>query len=128
MSWFKRNVGLDWFDLLLHVAVTLSVGMFFEFADAPEEMFPIVAAASLVVLGVRRHFGLKRLAKDQEGLSSGQMTALRLEELEQRLTELDVANARIAELEERVDFTERLLAQGSSEVGRLPAKGGGLGG
>ena len=38
-----------------------------------------------------------------------------LDEVQSRLGELDHLNQRIAELEERVDFTERLLAQRHDE-------------
>jgi hypothetical protein len=115
MSWFKRAVGLDFFDVLLHAAVTMAGLVFFGVSDAPEELFPAGVAVSLVALGVRRHFALKKAAREGEGLTSGQMAALRLEEIEQRLAELDAAHARIAELEGRVEFAERLLSQASGE-------------
>jgi hypothetical protein len=38
-------------------------------------------------------------------------------ELEGRLAELDQTTNRVAELEERLDFAERLLARGRSEAG-----------
>jgi hypothetical protein len=47
-------------------------------------------------------------------ISGGTDTGIPLEELDQihaRLGELDEMTARLAELEERLDFTERLLAQ-----------------
>jgi uncharacterized protein YlxW (UPF0749 family) len=43
----------------------------------------------------------------------------RLDDIEKRLGELDSLQARFAELEERVDFTERLLAK-RREADRLP--------
>jgi hypothetical protein len=46
------------------------------------------------------------------GETTGEMNAERVVELEQRMSELEgSAQARIAELEERLDFAERLLAQ-----------------
>lgn len=39
-----------------------------------------------------------------------------LEEMRRRLSELEGQNVRLAELEERVDFAERLLAGGSPPV------------
>ena len=47
------------------------------------------------------------------GLTSGQMAAERLAEMEQRLGELEGAQSRVAELEERLDFTERVLLRSS---------------
>ncbi len=58
------------------------------------------------------------------GLSTGEMTAERVAHLEDRIGELERVEARMAELEERVDFAERLLAAGSGEgAGRLPPAG-----
>jgi hypothetical protein len=45
------------------------------------------------------------------GITSGEMAALRFEEMEQRLAELEASQARVAELEERLEFAERLLAE-----------------
>ena len=42
-----------------------------------------------------------------------------IEHLHQRLAEMEPLQARVAELEERIDFTERLLAQGKDR--RAPA-------
>ncbi len=48
--------------------------------------------------------------KGRDGLSTGEMAAERVAGLE----------ARVVELEERLDFTERLLAQGNGEPSALP--------
>jgi uncharacterized coiled-coil protein SlyX len=40
-------------------------------------------------------------------------------ELEQRVAELEMDSARIAELEERLDFTERMLAKQKEPVREL---------
>src|SRR3954470_20510416 len=65
------------------------------------------AAAGLILWPVMRAFG-RRL----EGKGSPD-PALRVElkQLQARVAEVDGLQTRIAELEERVDFTERLLAQ-----------------
>ena len=62
---------------------------------------------------------VRALARRLEG-RGGQDAALRgeVEQLHQRLGEVDQLQARIAELEERLDFTERMLAQ-SREPDRL---------
>ena len=47
------------------------------------------------------------------------MNAARLEEFEQRLQELEGVQARILELEERLDFAERLLTRGTTASSEL---------
>jgi hypothetical protein len=46
-----------------------------------------------------------------------------IHELERRIAELEAREARLAELEERVDFTERLLAR-EAPARQLPEAGG----
>jgi hypothetical protein len=108
-GFFRRHLGLDWFDLALHGGLTVCVLVFLGVSDAPRELFPVGVGASLGLLGLRRHRALKR--RPAIGVTSGEMTAMRLEEVEQRLGDLEAAQSRIAELEERLDFTERLLAR-----------------
>jgi Tfp pilus assembly protein PilN len=62
---------------------------------------------------------VRALARRLEG-RGGQDAALRgeVEHLQQRLGEVDQLQLRIADLEERLDFTERMLAQ-SREPDRL---------
>jgi hypothetical protein len=120
VSWFRRHLGIDAFDLLVHVGVTIMLMTFVGMSDGPEELFPLMTAGSLVLLAVRRRIGLRKA--EVIGLSSGQMAAARLEELEQRMGDLEAVQARLAELEERLDFAERLLAQGSGERAVLPER------
>ena len=62
------------------------------------------------------------LVKRLENRPGSETVALRaeLEELRARMDEADHTRARIAELEERLDFTERLLVQ-QRDASRLPA-------
>ena len=114
MNWFKRTFGLDLFDLFIHVAVTLVLaGMALESNE--EEAFFLLLAGSLLLLGVRRWWNQRGLPPSSVGLSTDQMAAVRLQELEQRMGLLEQSESRIAELEERLDFTERMLAQVSRE-------------
>jgi hypothetical protein len=46
-----------------------------------------------------------------------------LEEIEHRLAELEAREARVAELEERLDFAERLLTR-EAAARQLPGAGG----
>lgn len=56
-----------------------------------------------------------------EGKGSGALEQ-RVNELQHQLAEADVLQSRVAELEERLDFAERLLAQ-RDEPARLPSPG-----
>ena len=62
---------------------------------------------------------VRALARRLEG-RAGKDPALQheLEQVQHRLAEIDALHTRVAELEERLDFTERLLAQ-SREPDRL---------
>jgi hypothetical protein len=62
----------------------------------------------------------KALARRLEGPPAlPDMSAQQLEDLQVRLADLEVQVGRMHELEERLDFTERLLAQGRDPV-QLP--------
>jgi hypothetical protein len=81
-----------------------------------------LTAAVIILWPLMRAFG-RRL----EGRGAGD-AALRTEidQLQGRLGEVDSLHHRVAELEERVDFTERLLAQAAPQ-GRVGAPGEGSG-
>lgn len=59
------------------------------------------------------------------GLTTGEMAAERIVDLESRLHDLEAAHTRMAELEERLEFAERMLAQGSGPAQLPPAAGSG---
>jgi Tfp pilus assembly protein PilO len=72
-----------------------------------------LAATFVILLPLMRAFG-RRL----EGKGGDAALRAEVEQLHARIGEVDTLHARVAELEERVDFTERLLAQ-SREPDRL---------
>lgn len=117
MSWWKRNFGLDLFDTAIHVGVTMMAMVIASSAAGSDEELALasVVGASLLVFAWRRRVALRNQPQE----TPGERAAVRLEELEARMIELEHAGARIAELEERLDFAERLLAQRSE-----PAKVG----
>jgi hypothetical protein len=117
MSWFRRNLGLDAFDLLIHVSVTIMFMFFVAMSNGPEELLPVITGASLLVLAVRRRIALK--SGGAAGLTTGEMAAERIAELEDRVAELEAAQLEVAELAERLDFAERLLARGSRDAERI---------
>ena len=118
MSWFRRNLGLDAFDLLVHVSLTIMVLFFVAMSGGPEEMFPVITGVSLLVLAVRRRIALKS-GSATAGLTTGEMAAERIAELEDRVAELEAAQQEVAELAERLDFAERLLAQKGRDAAQI---------
>ena len=117
MSWFRRNLGLDAFDLLVHVGVTIMFMFFVAMSGGPEELLPVITGASLLVLAVRRRIALK--SGGAAGLTTGEMAAERIAELEDRVAELEAAQQDVAELAERLDFAERLLAQKGRDAAQI---------
>ena len=117
MSWLRRNLGLDGFDLVIHVGVTCMFIFFVAMSGGPEELLPVITGISMLVLAVRRRFALK--AGGAAGLTTGEMAAERIAELEARVAELEAAQADVAELAERLDFAERLLSKGTRDPERI---------
>ena len=121
MSWVKDNLGLDWFDLAVHGTLTGIVMGALSENGAPDVTVILTAGASVLLLAVRRSFALRKRGPSVAGITSGEMAAMRFEEMEQRLAELETNQARIAELEERLAFAERLLAEPTADR-LLPAQ------
>lgn len=117
MSWLRRNLGLDGFDLVIHVGVTCMLMFFVGMSNGPEELLPVITGVSMLALAVRRRFALK--AGGAAGLTTGEMAAERIAELEERVAELEAAQTEVAELAERLDFAERLLARGTRDPERI---------
>ena len=65
---------------------------------------------------------MRALARRLEGKSADPALRAEVEHLQHRLEEMDALQGRVAELEERLDFTERMLVRGQEapEPGRLP--------
>jgi len=112
----KSVLGLDLVDLVIHAGVTGCLLALVGVTNGPEGLYPSITGLSFLALAVRRHFALKRGSAD---LTTGGMNAARLEEFEQRLQELEGVQARILELEERLDFAERLLTRGTTASSEL---------
>jgi hypothetical protein len=67
-----------------------------------------LGAAVLCIMGygILRHYALAALPPEDETSGSWRMS-----DVEARLAELETLQSRVAELEDRVDFSERLLAE-----------------
>lgn len=109
-----RILGLDWFDVVVHAAITMVAGIAADamfFGPLSDVAVGGVIAGSLAVLGWRR----KRAMSEPPELPPG-----RVAELEDRVEQLEQLGQRVMELEERLDFTERLLVrQREQEAARL---------
>ncbi|MGE0352741.1 MAG: hypothetical protein AB7Q69_05810 [Gemmatimonadales bacterium] len=103
----KKWLGIDFIELLIQVGVTISALAFIGVTDGPDAGYPIVVGASFILLGIRRQRALARRRQEPEG----DTTAIRAADLEARLADLDMLQDRVLELEERLDFAERLLTR-----------------
>jgi len=113
----RSSLGLDWLDLVVHFGITAMVAFVASrAATGGERGVPIAAvfAASLAILAWRR----SRARRSLPPLTTGEVQAERLLQLEDRVAELEAQQMRMQELEERVEFAERLLSQ-HRETGRL---------
>ncbi len=125
MSWFRQHFGMDVIDLAIHAVMTglLAAGASELFRGPAEDVMIVsVLAGSLLLFSWRRQRALARQGRTPEGLTSGQMAAVRIEELEQRVAGLEAAETRLLELEERLDFTERLLARTAEQAVLAPVR------
>lgn len=116
----KSTLGLDWFDLAIHVGITVMLMVVADNASSGpdnEALVSLVVAASLGLLAWRR----ARAIRKGVVAGTGEYQSERVAELEQRITDLEAQHGRMLELEERVDFAERLLTQQRErEAARLP--------
>jgi Tfp pilus assembly protein PilO len=105
----KRWLGIDGVDFVIQAAITVALAtLFAAFSRSNEEVaVSAVFTGSLFVLAYRRHWARKRGELGVTSKASDEYVA----ELEQRVADLEAAQQRVYELEERVDFTERLLAR-----------------
>ena len=114
----SNRLGIDWWDLTIHVFVTLMLAVTLSEGIGMNEEFalPVVFGGSALLLAFRRKLALKKQALGLgDSYSTGEMAAERIADLEARVAELEMAQNRVAELEERMDFSERLLTQQSNE-------------
>lgn len=116
---FKKYFGIDFIDFLIQFGVTMGAGMVASTVTRPDDEIgvAIVMCASLVVLAWRRSHALKQRATAP--LTTGEVQLERLAYLEDRVAELEQGQQRMLELEERLDFTERLLAQQRDTAARI---------
>lgn len=78
-----------------------------------------IAVAATIILRGPVGRGLARAMEVGAGAGVNPDQDARVAQLEQRVSELETVHQRLAELEERVDFAERLLTR-NEPAGRLP--------
>jgi hypothetical protein len=84
----------------------------FFMSDAGAPMLVMIVGLSLLAATVILWPVMRALARRLEGKSAADPALhAEVEHLQQRLGEVDVLHQRVAELEERIDFTERMLAR-----------------
>lgn len=113
MNWWKRWFGLHPVEMLVHFSIggflIAAVGT----ASRNDTAALLATAAVLAAYAWRRHRAVTALPP--AGSVSGEVRAA---ELEAQAEELHDLRGRVAELEERLDFAERLLAR-QGELPRL---------
>lgn len=107
----KKYVGLDFLDLVIQFAVTMCLAVIASAVTRPDDEIGVamVCTASLAVLAWRRSRAMKE--QQRSAPITGEVQLDRLAYLEDRVAELEQGQQRVMELEERLDFTERMLAQ-----------------
>jgi hypothetical protein len=114
-GWFRRVVGISAMDFLIQAVLTIcAIGIFVDDPGVRDEVVVFgVVGLSVLVLAIRRHFAIRR---GDGGETTGELTARQMAELEIRVSELEAAQLRVAELEDRLDFAERLLTQRQEQI------------
>jgi len=77
----------------------------------PPQMLALIAIAAVAGVALVLYPIAKALARRLEGRNASPELMQQIEELRDRVHDLEGSQHRVAELEERLDFTERLLAQ-----------------
>ena len=105
----RKPLGLDFFDIAIQTGITVALAAVAATASVEhaEVGVSLVIATSLGILAWRRSRAVERSAQ----MTTGEVVAERVALMESRLAELEAQQARVLELEERLDFAERLLTQ-----------------
>lgn len=106
MDWWRRTFGLHPVDLIIHFVAGGFIVAALGDASKNDAVAMVATAGLFALYAWRRQRALARLPA--VGMTSGEV---RMAELETQAEELHELRTRMAELEERLDFTERMLAQ-----------------
>lgn len=108
MDWWKRTFGLHPVDFIIHFVAGGFIVAALADASRNDAVSFIGIGALLAAYAWRRQRAIARLPASGSGMTSGEV---RLAELDAQGEELHEMRTRMAELEERLDFAERMLAQ-----------------
>jgi hypothetical protein len=106
MTWWKRTFGLHPVDMVVHALIGGFIVAALGDASKNDAVALLATAGVFALYAWRRHRAVAALPA--EGMTSGEV---KLAELDAQAEELHELRTRMMELEERLDFTERLLAQ-----------------
>lgn len=107
MNWWRRQFGLHPVDMAIHALVGGFLVAGVDDALHAESVTLLALAGVIVFYAWRRDRAIAKLPS-AGGMTSGEV---RLAELDAQAEELHEVRTRMAELEERLDFAERMLAQ-----------------
>lgn len=107
MNW-RKTFGLDPIEFIIFWGVAMGMGAGLVDLSREDAFFPLIVGLAAVLYAFLRRRALKRL-----GGEPGSADAL-AELRDDQAAATDYFERRIAELEERLDFTERMLARQQS--------------
>lgn len=111
----RKLTILDWIGATAFWGMASAVfGTFLHMGLTLHPELAIIGGFSTFFSGIvaARLWVLRRPDGGSVGLTTGEAQMHRLEEVELRLAEMEALQERVAELEERLDFSERLLVSG----------------
>ncbi len=103
----RKILGLDAFEVMVQAVVTAGVAVVageLLFGAVGDATVTSIITVSILILTWRRGRALKEQWQDPD---SGR----RVDDLEERIAELESTQQRVLELEERLDFADRMLAK-----------------
>ena len=118
-NWWIRWFGLDPIDLAIHVMATGFVMVLLDEFTSSEPLTIMAGFAGVVLYGIRRRRILDALPAATSPGETPLPQVLR-EVQDQQADLMDHLERRVLELEERLDFAERMLARPAAEVSAAP--------
>lgn len=107
MTWWRRQFGLHPVDVAVHFAVGIFLSMAVDSVVHNDGPTLLVLAATFALYAWRRQLAVAKFVA-AGGMTSGET---QLAELDAQGEELHDLRGRVLELEERLDFAERMLAR-----------------
>jgi hypothetical protein len=106
MTW-RRIFGLDPIEFIIYWFVAIMAGVFLTEASGMDEVIPLTMGVSALGYALLRRRALSRGGSDLSEDTSSVVARLQ----DEQAASADFFERRINELEERLDFTERLLTE-----------------